>query len=265
MTKSGYFSTSGKLLMISSILLLVSNIAVFASGYNTNIVSWSTKISDITFYLVFLFVFLAFNGEGIGYKTSRDLKKKKITKYLKFLLFITFVMRFIKKPFEVFLLSFATQSIFGTTIRLFLGGFNAVVSYGFLFTVASVFYCLRDKKFKILHIVEATSLIVGVINTVFKMLNYAVTKYGLLYVDDVFVEFFSNRVISSMLIIMQFAVNAIMFVFIMKTYSEFLSEEQFEKEKIAKKMNFAVNIYNSCGYGVDNLEDEYLSVESQSE
>ena len=86
MTKSDYLSNSGKLLMISSALLLIVNALVYFGAEGTMAADLGQRLSNISFYAVLIMGFLAFNGEGIGYKRSRDFIKKKRTRILKFFL-----------------------------------------------------------------------------------------------------------------------------------------------------------------------------------
>ena len=79
MTKSDYLSNSSKILLISSILLFVANALAFISSFNENFVFVAGKLSTISFYVVFILGFLAFNGEGIAFKHSKEIQKKKKT------------------------------------------------------------------------------------------------------------------------------------------------------------------------------------------
>lgn len=265
MTKSEYLSNSAKLLMICSIMLFVSNALVYMNGLSETIALIGSKASDITFYVVFFIGFLAFNGEGIAYKRNRDLKSKKKTSLLKLLIVFVFVLRYIKSPIENLGLSVSENNLGGVFSRIGLGALSTIASYGFLFTVVALHYMLRDRENKKLFCVEALAFLVGVANNLFKVFRYAVTKYELNALGDIFVSVFSNETATAVLSLLQYAFDIIMFFIVLKEYNKFILDE-FNKNEIAKKKAvFSRKIYNTDCVGIDTMEDDFLLNESPSE
>lgn len=255
MTKSDYLSNSAKILLIISGLLFVANGLSVAGMYNDIFVSPAQKFSDFCFYVVFVLGFLAFNGEGIAYKHSRQTDKKKKTTCLKVLVLFAFLVRYIKTPIENLALSVGIESTAGVFTRLFMSVFNTVSSYGFLLMVVSFWYVVRDNGIKKLLPFEASAFFVGLVYNVYKIFNYAVTKYGLNISGELFVTVFSNKAILNALCLLQFAFDIFMFLVVMKFYDKKALSEQAEKAKINKKMVNAKKIYSTDGFGIDYAED----------
>ncbi len=263
MTKSNYLVNSAKLLIACCLILFAANTFVFLGFLGETVLFFGNKLSTFAFYIVLVLGFLAFNGEGISYKKSRNLKRKNHTRLLKALLIFSFLLRYIKMPFESVLLTTDATSFWGGFLRLFLGCFNTAASYGFLFTIVSLWYMKRDKKYKTLYIIELVSFIVGIVSNFYKMLNHTITKYSFAGFSDAFNSAFSNDTVLYVLVLLQFAMNIVMFTFVVKTYNKFLSSEHYEREQEHKKMYFARNIYDTDGFGVDTLEDDYLTEQTE--
>ena len=85
-------------------------------AYNEVFVIPAEKFSTFCFYAVFLLGFLAFNGEGIAYKHSRESSNKKKTTYLKILVLFVFLVRYIKTPIENLSLSLNAESFGGIVL-----------------------------------------------------------------------------------------------------------------------------------------------------
>ena len=83
MTRSDYLANSARLLMISSGFLFVVNFLSLLGTYVDSVKGFSATITNVCFYVVLVLGFLAFNGEGIAYKHSRQIKNKKKTVILK--------------------------------------------------------------------------------------------------------------------------------------------------------------------------------------
>ncbi len=258
MTKSDYISNSAKILLISSILLFVANALAFLGSYNVTFVSIAGKVSTISFYAVFLMGFLAFNGEGIAYKHSREMAKKKKTTYLKFLVLFAFLVRYVKTPIEKFALSLDDESMVGICSRLFLSLFNTVSSYGFLFAMIALWYVFRDSGIKKLLPLETCAFTLGLVYNIYKVFNYAVAKYEIKALGDLFVTVFSNSVILNVLCLLQFGFDILMFAVVLKFFNKKAIEEQEEKDTETKKMVTARKIYSTDCYGLDSLEDDFL-------
>lgn len=258
MTKSDYLSNSAKLLLISSAMLFAVNTLSFITMFNSGFSNPVGKLSDFSFYAVFVLCFLAFNGEGIAYKRSRDLKKKSKTNYLKALVVFAFLARFVKSFVEKFVLSSDADSASGVALRIFMGVFGTVSSYGFLLTAVAFWYGVRDKDKKHLLLCEVGAFAIGLVYNIFKVFNYAVAKYGAVIFGESGVSLFSDKVILNVLCLFQFAFDIIMFSVVLKHYDGLSTSEQAEKTLARKKMINARNIYNTDCCGIDTLEDDFF-------
>ena len=257
MTKSEYLSNSAKLLMISSILLLVANALTYFGAEGTIFADLGQKMSNISFYAVLIMGFLAFNGEGIGYKRSRDYVKKKRTTVLKFFLIFAFLFRYIKAAVEAMVLSTSPVGAGGIMARLFMGAVNMIASYGFILTLASLWFLIRDMKIKGLFAVESAAFLCGVIYNGYKVVNYGVTKYGITALGDFATGFFSSQRAMQILCLSQFLLNALMCFMIMIRYNKNVASEQEERTQKQKIIPPARSIYNTDCVGIDTLDDDY--------
>lgn len=259
MTKSDYLSNSAKLLLICSSFLFVVNFLAFFGMYSDALSGVSAKLTTACFYVVLVLGFLAFNGEGIAYKHSRQPGHKKKTVALKILLLSAFLIRFIKAPVEAAVLSSEAHSFGGVLGRLFLGVFNTVASYGFLLTVVALWYIFRDSGVKKLLLPECIAFFSGVLYNTYKMLNYSVTKYGLDFFGELFVTAFGNGKVLNALCLVHFLCDIVMFALVLKAYNLRAITEQKEKALITKKMVTTRKIYSTDCFGLDTLEDDFLS------
>lgn len=258
MTKSDYLSNSSKLLLICSCLLFVNSILTILSGMVDGIESLASTFTTICFYGVFVMGFLAFNGEGISYKHTKSVKKRKATMILKVLLVSVFLFRYVKTPVLSFLLSFDAQTIAGVVSRFCMSFLNTVASYGFFMTVIALWFVLRDKTVKKISVFSFCALFSGLVYNGFKFINYAVVKYGLPVEDNAFSNIFTNELILNILALVQFGFNIVMCVVAFRYFETLILGEHEEKEKTIKKMITARNIYSTDCVGIDTLEDDYL-------
>ena len=258
MTKSDYLSNSSKLLLICSCLLLVNSVLNIVSGYIDAVKSLAGTFTSICFYGVLIMGFLAFNGEGIAYKHTKSTKKRKATTILKILLVSVFLFRYIKTPVSAFLLSFDSATLGGAISRLIMSFLNTVASYGLLMTVVAVWFIFRDRGSKKVLVFSFLSIVSGFLYNVFKFINYAITKYGLMINESPISSVFTNSEISDVLGIIQFSFNIIMCALALKYFESFVIEEHEEQEKNTKKMLTARNIYTTDCVGIDTLEDDFL-------
>lgn len=257
MTKSEYLSNSAKLLMISSILLLVANALSYFGAEGTVLAELGQKLSSFSFYAVLVMGFLAFNGEGIGYKRGRDYVKKKRTTVLKLFLIFAFLFRYVKAAVEAMVLSTSPEGLVGIIARLLMGAVNMVASYGFILTLASLWFLIRDIDTKALFALESASFLCGVIYNVYKVLNYTVTKYGVTVFGDFVVSVFSVQRVMQVMCLVQFSLNAIMCLAIMLHYNKMVAAEQVEHTKAQKSLYSARRIYNTDCVGIDTLDDDF--------
>ncbi len=257
MTKSDYLSNSGKLLMISSALLLIVNALVYFGAEGTMAADLGQRLSNISFYAVLIMGFLAFNGEGIGYKRSRDFIKKKRTRILKLFLVFAFLFRYIKVAVEAMVLSTSPDGAGGITLRFAMGAVNTVASYGFILTLASLWFLIRDVNVKSLFAIESVSFLCGVVYNGYKILNYTITKYGVNSFGEFVVNMFSSQNVMHIMCLVQFFVNTLMCLMIMLHYRSLAAGEQDEHKKAQKSLSSARRIYNTDCVGIDSLDDDY--------
>lgn len=258
MTKSDYLSNSSKLLLICSCLLFVNSALTILNGEFEGVKNLASAFTTICFYGVLVMAFLAFNGEGISYKHTKSSKKRKATIILKILLVSVFLFRYIKTPVTTFLLGFEAQTTAGVISRLFMSFLNTVASYGFLMTVISVWFILRDKNIKKTIPFAFCALFSGLIYNGFKFINYAIVKYGVSVTDNSFSNAFTNELTLSILALIQFGFNIIMCFAALRYFESLVLGEHDEKEKNIKNMITARNIYSTDCVGIDTLEDDFF-------
>ncbi len=265
MTKAEYLSNSAKLFSINGIILFLANAFIFAGRFNSSLGDYGTKLSDYTFYIIAVLCFLSLNGEGVGYKRHRDFINKKRTKALKFLLLFVFIIRFIKKPVEAFVLNLGRAGAGLVVSKLFLGVFNTVATYSFLFTLVSLLYLVRDKKEKPLVFFETVSFLSGGFYAIYRSINYAVTKYNLTEFGESFTELFSGDSMIYIFSLLEYFLFVVMCLAVMRHYNSKILFEQDEKIKERKKMLVAPKIYNTSHIGLDTLDDDFLLPANEEE
>ncbi len=263
MTKAEYLSNSAKLFSINGIILFVANAFIFAGSFNADLGAYGTKLSSYTFYIIAVLSFLALNGEGVGYKRHRDFTNRKRTRLLKLLLVFVFLIRFIKKPVEDSVLSIFGDGALLVIGKLFLGAFNTVASYSFLFTMVSLLYLVRDKGDKKLLPFETVAFGSGIFYAVYRSIFYSVTKYGLSVSVESMELLFSDSTVMYILSLFAYLMFVVMCFAVMRVYNAKVMYEQDEKIKAKKKMLVAPQIYNSSHMGLDTLEDDYLLYKSE--
>lgn len=258
MTKSDYLSNSSKLLLICSCLLFVNSTFTILSGMFDGAKSLASAFTTICFYGVLVMGFLAFNGEGISYKHTKSVKKRRATMILKMILVSVFLFRYVKTPISTFLLSFDVESASGVISRLFMSFLNTIASYGFLMTIIALWFVLRDKTVKKISVLSFCALFSGLLYNGFKFINYSVVKYGVPVEDNVFSNVFTNELYLNIFALIQFGFNIAMCVAAFRYYESLIMAEHEEKEKNIKKMITARNIYSTDCVGIDTLEDDFL-------
>lgn len=258
MTRAEYLSNSAKLFSINGIILFIANAFIFAGRFNADLGAYGTKLSNYTFYIVAVLSFLALNGEGIGYKRHRDFVNKKRIKALKFVLAFAFLIRFIKRSVEAFILGIGGSGASRVCAKIFLGFFNTFATYSFLFTLVSLLYLVRDKREKKVFVFEIAAFSSGVLYAVYRSLFYSVTKYELMEFGSVFAKLFSNTSVMYILGLMEYMMFVVMCFVVIHCYNKKVLYEQDEKIKERKKMLVAPKIYNTDHLGLDTLEDDFL-------
>lgn len=258
MTRAEYLSNSAKLFSINGIILFVANAFIFAGSFNDGLGAYGTRLSNYTFYIIAVLSFLALNGEGIGYKRHRDFVNKKRTKALKFVLLFAFLIRFIKRSVEAFILTVGGKCGAPVFAKVFLGFFNTFATYCFLFTLVSLLYLVRDKGEKSLRGPEIVSFLCGIIYAVYRSFYYCITKYDLTEFGSAFEKIFSNTSAMYILSLIGYLAFVVMCFAVVHCYNKKILCEQEEKIKERKKMLVAPKIYNSDHLGLDTLDDDFL-------
>lgn len=258
MTRAEYLSNSAKLFSINGIILFVANAFIFAGNYNESLGAYGTKLSNYTFYIIAVLSFLALNGEGVGYKRHRDFVNRKRTRYLKGVLIFAFLIRFIKRSVESFVLALCAEGLLLVAGKIFLGFFNTVATYSFLFTLVAFLYLVRDRQEKALFPIEALAFAFGVLYAFYRSFFYAVTKYELTEFGALFEVAFSSSSVMYILSLVSYLMFIIMCFWVIRCYNAKVLIEQDEKIKEKKKILVAPKIYNSSHIGIDTLEDDFL-------
>lgn len=265
MAKSSYFSNSAKLLSIVSALLFLANAMVSVGSFwgNETLFSLGSSLSNLDVYVVLVLGYIAFNGEGLGHKRFGDRKSKKVTAFFKLHIVFCFIMNFIKAGFEMTALS--VEGAGGVIARLVMSIVSTAGSYGFLICAVSLWYILRDSEEKKLVPVEATAFAFGIIYNGYKVLNYAVDKYGVTIFGSFFSDIFSNDSALKILCLLQFAFNIVMFSSVAVCYGKKGEKEQTALDEKAGELPKAENVYKDEGYGIDTMEDDFLLPETIEE
>ena len=261
MAKSSYLSNSAKILAVLSGMLLLANIlvAVGSMGNLPDVSKLATSFSNLCLYAVVIAGYVAFNGEAVCHKRYRNRKRKKILGFFKLLLLLCLLLRYIKVVPENFVMTIPAQSVGGIVARLFMSLLSTAGSFGFLFGAVSLWYFIRDREHTRLLFPQLLSLMMSVIYNAFKFMNYAVGKYRITAFGESISEIFARDEIAQLLCIFQFLLNMIMLICVVAFYSKKGEEEQEILDKNTKVLKKARNVYNDEGYGIDTLEDDYLS------
>lgn len=260
MVKTGYFSNSSKFMAAVSAFLLVANaFVVIGELTNEKVSSYATMFSSLSLYVVLILGYVALNGEGLGHKRARDRKSKKTTGYLKLLLLFVFLYRYVKAIPEQYASSFSADSFSGVLLRFIAALLSTVGSYGFFVAAVSFWYIIRDGENKKLIPIEAAAFISGVLYNLFKMFNYAVGKYGVTALGDIFVQAFTNKYILHTLCLLQLLLDTVMFIIVAKYYNGLSIEEEELSEKSTHRLIPARSVYEAEGLGIDNFEDKFLT------
>lgn len=258
MAKSSYLSNSAKLMSFVAALLLAANTLLTIGSFTNNprMTELGSSLSSTALYVVLVIGFIAFNGEGVGYRRYRDRKSKKITSYFKWHLFICFCMNFIKGGFDMVAMSYDGTK---RTIACFIMSLvSTVITYGFLLCVVSLWYIFRDTSHKKLLPIEATAFLLGLIYNIYKFFNYAVVKYEITLLGSKLTEVFSNDKALKILCLLQLVFDIIMFIQVVIYYGNLGASEQVELDRNVKVLSQARNVYKDEGFGIDTIDDDFL-------
>ena len=261
MAKSTYLSNSAKILAALSGMLLFANIlvAVGSMGNLPQVSRLATSFSNLCLYVVLVMGYVAFNGEAVCHKRNRERKKKKLLGAFKLLLFFCFLLRYTKGLPENLAMAVPAQSFGGVLARLGVSLLSTVGSFGFLFGAVSLWYLIRDKGNTKLFFPELVSVMISILYNAFKFFNYAVGKYEITAFGEAFTAVFSQNEISQILCVFQFLFNLIMLVCVTLYYSKKGEGEQKILDENTKELKKARNVLKEEGFGIDTLEDDFLT------
>ncbi len=268
MTRSEYMANSAKLLLICSLLLLVANVFSMFGAPGTQMADIGGKLSTISFYVVFFFSFIAFNGEGIGHKRKRSFRRKKATTFLKIAVLFPFVYRFVKVYVIKFFLSHAESGLEGGE-HIILAVLNTLASYSMVLTVVSLWYMYRDSRTMGLFLVEALSFLSGLCYSVYKVFYYSVNYivdyiknynpfgYDINRLIELLESPFANSDIFHIFCIVQYSANIVMFFVASIHYGKVVAVEKEEYQQAQKLLVPTLDIYNTDCVGIDTLDDDF--------
>jgi len=258
MAKSTYFGNSAKLLSVVAALLFAANgFSALGSFFGKeSLQSLGTSLSSLVLYVGLILCYVAFNGEGVGHKRYRDRKRKKITGVLKLNLFFCFILNYLKGSLDYTAMSLDGGK--GIVARFLMSLVSTVGSYGFLMCAVSFWYIFRDSHKKELLPLEFSAFFFGLLYNLYKLFNYAVGKYQITALGDLFTELFSNNNVLKILCLLQLFFDILMFIQVFLYYKKLGDEEQAVLDNNVKELPRARNVYKDEGYGIDTLEDDFL-------
>lgn len=261
MAKSSYLSNSAKILAALSGMLLLANllVAIGSIGGVASVSKIATSFSNLCLYVVLVMGYVAFNGEAVCHKRYRNRKRKRLLGFFKLLLLLCFLLRYFKSVPENMVMATSADSIGGIAARFFMSLLSTAGSYGFLFGAVSLWYFIRDREHKSLLLPQLLSLAMSLIYNSFKFMNYAVGKYGVDIFSNGISEAFTRDDIAQILCVFQFLFNLIMLACVAFYYSKRGEDEQELLDKNTKELKKARAVFNDEGYGIDTLEDDFLS------
>ena len=264
MAKSTYLSNSAKILAALSGMLLFANIlvAIGSIGGIPAVSKFATSYSNLCLYVVLIMGYIAFNGEAVCHKRNRDRKKKRLLGAFKLLLFLCFILRYIKVVPENLATTIPAESFGGILARLGVSLLSTVGSFGFLFGAVSLWYLIRDKENTKLLLPELVSFMISLVYNIFKFFNYAVEKYQITAFGESIASIFSQNSIAQILCVFQFFFNLIMLIMVTVYYSKKGESEQKILDKNTKELKKARNVLKEEGFGIDTFEDDFLSYDN---
>lgn len=257
--KKTYFSNAAKMLAVMSAFLLIANFLILLGDFGVKSVQdFGNSLSNFLVYIVLFFAYVAFNGEGLGYKRERNRKAKSVTGKFKLILVLTFIYNFVKPVLQKQLLKTSAGTVAGDISRIVLSLLGTALSYGFVFFAVGIRYFIRDKKTYTLLPFTVSAVVFGGIYNIFKFFNYLMGKYAVGGVNALTV-FFSDSKVLHILSVLSFLSVFVMLVAVSIYYSK-KSDEEYESTKSeTNRLVSARSVYNEQGYGTDTFQDDYLT------
>ncbi len=257
MTKSNYLSSAAKYFAIVSALILLPNL-FSVLGSSEQIASLTGKITSLSFYLIIAVTYVALNGEGIAYRKNNMPENLRKIVYLKRYLLFSFLVNFSKNFIEKKVLNFTGSDVVKTLFQFSSSVLFSVASFSFVLTVVLLWYIKRDKKNSILVKIEMVAAAFGFLYNLFKVFNYTVTGYALKIYGETLTNVFSNQSLSSIFCVACCIVFIIAFIVVSKQYDKLSLNEEEERKKLLSLRKTTKDIYKEVGYGIDNVEDDFL-------
>ncbi|MBS7360532.1 MAG: hypothetical protein KIG53_07995, partial [Oscillospiraceae bacterium] len=249
--KKIYFSNAAKMLAVMSAFLLIANFLILLGDFGVKSVqAFGSSLSNFLVYIVLFFAYVAFNGEGLGYKRERNRKAKSVTGKFKLILVLTFIYNFVKPVLQKQLSETSAGSVTGVISRIVLSLLGTALSYGFVFFAVGVWYFIRDKKTYILLPFTVSAVVFGGIYNTYKFFNYLMGKYAVGGVNALTL-FFSDSKVLHILSVVSFFSIFVMLIAVSIYYNKKSSEEYESTKNVTNRLESARSVYNEQGYGID--------------
>ena len=260
MSKNNYISNSARLLSIGAAILFIANVITFLAAvspwFSENYAVVCAKAPNLAFYSFSIIAFIAFNGEGVGYKRSREAKKKKVTVAFKWYTAFVFAFMFFKTALIRKVSATDVASSSGVLARIGLSVLMTVLSFSFLLFFASLWYLKRDKNKKILASAETAALVLSAVYSVYRVMNYITVGYGVASFGG-FGELFSSEMLTHVLCLVQYAAVIIMLALIKVKYADLAAIDEENDEKTKKELINVNSLYENEQYGLDARDDRW--------
>ncbi len=254
MGKNGYIATAAKYLTVTAVLLLVNNLL-------TNIGAWvpfaaliSKKTYIVTLVIAALIMYVAFNGEGIGHKRCLQRSGKRAERVLKLLVAVSFVYFYSKN-----IIVGAVIANGAAWLKIMLSALDVVASYSFVLCAVSLWYLIRDRKNRLLTIVNATAFAFSAIYEIYKFFYFATVTYKIITPGENALRVLGSNTVLQLMCVMQYIIDIFMFVCVFREYAKTPTDAESIRDSSKPKKQFPVRAaYNDEFFGTDTLEDDWL-------
>lgn len=269
MNKNEYLSNASKYFAIGSALLFVSNLINFIvgiTGTQGKIAKLGTSTTNFAFYAFLVLAFIAFNGESIGHKKDGALKRKRISGRLKWLIAYDLILMLFKTSINSSVTAKPVSSASGIIVRVIAALFVSGSSLSFFLLVVTLWYFIRDRKNGgIISAVQGSALAVSLFYFLLKTSNQIVSAYGVTLPSEILNTVLCSSVLMSLICLLQYAADIVMFLFVKKHYSD-LSDEYEKSENLRLKKAVKLrSLYEERGYGIDECDDTWLNNSGSAE
>lgn len=261
MSKNGYIATAAKYLTVTAVLLLVNNLL-------TNIGAWvpfaaliSKKTYIVTLVIAALIMYVAFNGEGIGYKRCLQRSGKRAERVLKLLVAVSFVYFYSKN-----IIVAAVIANGAAWLKIMLSALDVVASYSFVLCAVSLWYLIRDRKNSFLTVVNAAAFVFSAIYEIYKFIYFGAVTYKIIILSETALRVLGSNAVLQIMCILQYIIDIIMFVCVFREYAKKTTDAESVRNSLMPKKQFPVRAaYNNELFGTDTLEDDWLINTAETE